>query len=60
MVLQVYAYSVCDDPDYFYDYIQGLLDGMDTNANARDLVNVVDVISHDSHSGFYIFILFNT
>ena len=53
MVLQVYAYSVCDDPDYFYDYIQGLLDGMDTNANARDLVNVVDVSSHGSLSGFY-------
>lgn len=39
---RVHAYAVCDDPDYFYDYIQGLLDGMNANIGARNLVNVVD------------------
>ncbi|KAG6665753.1 hypothetical protein CIPAW_02G181900 [Carya illinoinensis] len=26
---KVHAFSVCDDPDYFYDFVQGLLDGLD-------------------------------
>ena len=30
----IWAYGVCDDPPYFYDYIQGLLDGMGATAEA--------------------------
>lgn len=39
---RVHAYGVCDDPEYFYDYVQGLLDGMNANVTSRDIVNVVD------------------
>lgn len=39
---RVHAYAVCDDPDYFYDYTQGLLDGLSANINSRDVVRIVD------------------
>ncbi|KAH7446110.1 hypothetical protein KP509_01G039500 [Ceratopteris richardii] len=39
---RVHGYGVCDDPEYFYDFIQGLLDGMNANVAARDIVNIVD------------------
>ncbi|KAI5056642.1 hypothetical protein GOP47_0028460 [Adiantum capillus-veneris] len=39
---RVHAYGVCDDPEYFYDYVQGLLDGMNANIASRDIVNVID------------------
>ena len=28
MGARVHAYGVCDDPEYFYDFIQGILDDM--------------------------------
>ena len=28
MGASIWAYGVCDDPDYFYGFIQGLLDGL--------------------------------
>ncbi|KAL5995444.1 hypothetical protein ACLOJK_025506 [Asimina triloba] len=39
---KVHAFSVCDDPDYFYDYVQGLIDGLQAGLNSRDLVNIQD------------------
>ncbi|CAI5468479.1 unnamed protein product [Closterium sp. Yama58-4] len=43
---RVHAYSVCDSPGYFYDYIQGLLDGVTSTPGAvssNDLLQVIDV-----------------
>ncbi|GJU97791.1 AChain A, fructan 1-exohydrolase Iia [Tanacetum coccineum] len=34
------AYYVCDDPDYFYDYVQGLLDGLEAGVQSRDIVKI--------------------
>lgn len=39
---KVHAYAVCDDPDYFYNYIQGLIDGLSAGVNARDIVRVIN------------------
>ncbi|CAL8174717.1 unnamed protein product [Prunus armeniaca] len=36
----VHAFSVCDDPDYFYDYVQGLRDGLEAGVDSRDIVNI--------------------
>lgn len=41
--IQVHAFSVCDDPDYFYDYTQGLLDGLNAGVDSRDIVNIQNV-----------------
>ncbi|KAI5673970.1 hypothetical protein M9H77_14334 [Catharanthus roseus] len=35
---KVHAYCVCDDPEYFYDYSQGLLDGLGAGVSSRDIV----------------------
>lgn len=37
---KVHAFSVCDDPDYFYDFVQGLLDGLQAGVNSRDIVSI--------------------
>ncbi|KAJ4713622.1 bifunctional D-cysteine desulfhydrase/1-aminocyclopropane-1-carboxylate deaminase, mitochondrial-like [Melia azedarach] len=37
---KVHAFSVCDNPDYFYDFTQGLLDGITAGINSRDIVNI--------------------
>ncbi|KAJ4973926.1 hypothetical protein NE237_007100 [Protea cynaroides] len=37
---KVHAFSVCDDPDYFYDFVQGLLDGLKASVSARDIVSI--------------------
>ncbi|KAL7098277.1 hypothetical protein ACP275_09G006700 [Erythranthe tilingii] len=37
---KVHAYCVCDDPEYFYDYAQGLLDGLEARVNSRDIVEI--------------------
>ncbi|KAL3642270.1 hypothetical protein CASFOL_013085 [Castilleja foliolosa] len=37
---KVHAYCVCDDPEYFYDYAQGLLDGLQAGVNSRDIVDI--------------------
>lgn len=39
---KVHAFSVCDDPDYFYDYTQGLLDGLNAGFNSRDLITIIN------------------
>ncbi|KAF8389642.1 hypothetical protein HHK36_024161 [Tetracentron sinense] len=39
---KVLAYSVCDDPDYFYEYVQGLLDGLQAGVSSRDIVSIQD------------------
>lgn len=41
--LQVNAFSVCDDPDYFYDYVQGLLDGLEAGVDSRNIVDIQNV-----------------
>ncbi|GAB4842682.1 hypothetical protein Ancab_012658 [Ancistrocladus abbreviatus] len=37
---KVHAFSVCDDPDYFYDYVQGLLDGLNAGVSSRDILSI--------------------
>ncbi|KAL7585487.1 putative D-cysteine desulfhydrase 1, mitochondrial [Lactuca sativa] len=37
---KVTAYCVCDDPEYFYDYVQGLLDGLEAGVNSHDIVKI--------------------
>ncbi|CAO2842147.1 unnamed protein product [Amaranthus hypochondriacus] len=37
---KVHAFSVCDDPNYFYDFTQGLLDGLEAGISSRDIVNI--------------------
>ncbi|CAH2036106.1 unnamed protein product [Thlaspi arvense] len=37
---KVHAFSVCDDPDYFHDFVQGLLDGLQAGVNSRDIINI--------------------
>ncbi|KAH7387796.1 hypothetical protein KP509_16G041500 [Ceratopteris richardii] len=39
---RVHAYSICDSPEYFYDYTQGLLDGLNANIASHDIVNIID------------------
>lgn len=41
--LQVHAFSVCDDPDYFHNFAQGLLDGLNAGVNSRDIVHIQNV-----------------
>ncbi|XP_022885388.1 putative D-cysteine desulfhydrase 1, mitochondrial isoform X2 [Olea europaea var. sylvestris] len=37
---KVHAYCVCDDPEYFYEYAQGLLDGLHAGVSSRDIVTI--------------------
>nr|XP_043615208.1 putative D-cysteine desulfhydrase 1, mitochondrial [Erigeron canadensis] len=37
---KVTAFCVCDDPDYFYDYVQDLLDGLQGGVKSRDIVKI--------------------
>uniref|UniRef100_A0A7N2MRP8 1-aminocyclopropane-1-carboxylate deaminase n=1 Tax=Quercus lobata TaxID=97700 RepID=A0A7N2MRP8_QUELO len=37
---KVHAFSVCDDPDYFYNFVQGLLDGLEAGVDSHDIVNI--------------------
>ncbi|XP_060204267.1 putative D-cysteine desulfhydrase 1, mitochondrial [Lycium barbarum] len=37
---KVNAFCVCDDPDYFYEYVQGLLDGINAGVSSRDIVSI--------------------
>ncbi|KAH6770524.1 D-cysteine desulfhydrase [Perilla frutescens var. hirtella] len=39
---EVHAYSVWGEPDYFYEYAQGLLDGLEAGVRSRDIVNIKD------------------
>lgn len=41
--MQVHAYCVCDDPDYFYDFSQNLLDGLQAGVSSRDIVEINNV-----------------
>ena len=34
MGARIWAYGVCDDPEYFYTFIQGLLDGIGATQGA--------------------------
>ncbi|CAN4085429.1 unnamed protein product [Withania somnifera] len=37
---KVNAFCVCDDPDYFYEYVQGLLDGINAGVSSHDIVSI--------------------
>ncbi|CAI9754054.1 unnamed protein product [Fraxinus pennsylvanica] len=37
---KVHAYCVCDDPEYFYEYAQGLLDGLQAGVSSRTIVTI--------------------
>lgn len=37
---KINAFCVCDDPDYFYEYVQGLLDGITAGVSSRDIVSI--------------------
>ncbi|XP_039127392.1 putative D-cysteine desulfhydrase 1, mitochondrial [Dioscorea cayenensis subsp. rotundata] len=39
---EIHAFSVCDSPEYFYDFTQGLIDGLQASADSHDLVNIKD------------------
>jgi D-cysteine desulfhydrase len=34
---------VCDDPEYFYNYTQGLIDGLNSGLDSHDIVDVINV-----------------
>ncbi|KAK9106484.1 hypothetical protein Syun_022495 [Stephania yunnanensis] len=42
---KVHAFSVCDNPDYFYNFTQGLIDGMQGGVKARDIADILDAKS---------------
>ena len=62
LTAKVHAFGVCDSPDYFYEYIQGLLDGMvppgsPQAVNSRDITQVTDVsISSSIYDPFFVVI----
>ncbi|XP_049396946.1 bifunctional D-cysteine desulfhydrase/1-aminocyclopropane-1-carboxylate deaminase, mitochondrial isoform X6 [Solanum stenotomum] len=37
---KINAFCVCDDPDYFYEHVQGLLDGITAGVSSRDIVSI--------------------
>ncbi|KAG8651573.1 hypothetical protein MANES_06G000700v8 [Manihot esculenta] len=37
---KVHAYCVCDDPDYFYNFVQALTDGLKAGVNSSDIVDI--------------------
>lgn len=37
---KINAFCVCDDPDYFYEYVQGLLDGINAGVSSRDIFSI--------------------
>ncbi|KAF3612549.1 Bifunctional D-cysteine desulfhydrase/1-aminocyclopropane-1-carboxylate deaminase, mitochondrial [Capsicum annuum] len=37
---KINAFCVCDDPDYFYEYVQGLLDGINAGVSSRDIASI--------------------
>ncbi|VAI61294.1 unnamed protein product [Triticum turgidum subsp. durum] len=40
LMAKVHAFSVCDDPEYFYDYVQGLIDGLQSGLDSHDIVSI--------------------
>ncbi|OMO69409.1 Tryptophan synthase beta subunit-like PLP-dependent enzymes superfamily [Corchorus capsularis] len=49
---KVHAFCVCDDPDYFYDYVQGLIDGLQAGVNSRDIVSILNAAVMVGHFGY--------
>ncbi|ONK61276.1 uncharacterized protein A4U43_C08F28020 [Asparagus officinalis] len=39
---KVHAFSVCDDPDYFYNFVQGLIDGLHAGMDSHDIANIIN------------------
>ncbi|KAL9683245.1 hypothetical protein QQ045_015064 [Rhodiola kirilowii] len=39
---KVHAYCVCDDPDYFYDFTQVILDDIHACVSSRDIVSIIN------------------
>lgn len=45
---QLHAMGVCDDPDYFYNYMDGLLEGMGATKGTIGQLHAY-LVSHHSH-----------
>lgn len=39
---KVHAFSVCDDPTYFYNFVQGLIDGLEAGFDSHDIIDIQD------------------
>ncbi|KDP23066.1 hypothetical protein JCGZ_01161 [Jatropha curcas] len=39
---KVHAFSIYDEPDYFYNFVQELLDGFGAGVNSHEIVNIQD------------------
>ncbi|WOL20165.1 D-cysteine desulfhydrase 1, mitochondrial [Canna indica] len=37
---KVHAFSVCDDSTYFYNFVQGLIDGLEAGLDSHDIVDI--------------------
>ncbi|XP_055826923.1 putative D-cysteine desulfhydrase 1, mitochondrial [Solanum dulcamara] len=37
---KIHAFCVCDDPDYFYEHLPGLHDGINAGVSSRDIVSI--------------------
>ncbi|KAK9075145.1 hypothetical protein SSX86_003465 [Deinandra increscens subsp. villosa] len=37
---KVTAFCICDEPEHFYDYLQGLLDGLEAGVKSHDIVKI--------------------
>ncbi|KAJ6748920.1 1-AMINOCYCLOPROPANE-1-CARBOXYLATE DEAMINASE-RELATED [Salix purpurea] len=37
---KVHAFAVCDDPDYFHNFVQDLIDGLKAGVDSHDIVNI--------------------
>ncbi|KAF3652937.1 putative D-cysteine desulfhydrase 1, mitochondrial [Capsicum annuum] len=37
---KVNAFCICDDPDYFYEYVQELLDGINAGVGSHDIASI--------------------
>ena len=57
----MHAFSVCDDPDYFYDYVQDLLDGLQAGVRSHDIVDIQNVgitsLAEISFKNIYYFVI---
>ena len=47
---QLHAMGVCDDPDYFYNYMDGLLEGMGATKDTVGQLHAYPVSLHSHYS----------
>lgn len=52
---RVWAYGVCDDPDYFYEYIDGIFEGLGVpEGKSQAIKHVFTICCPDSEPGLYL------